>query len=84
MPAWGVHDTNFKDRMNLMFGSPTGAINSDLAFWGDRAYAGNYNGFRIFDISDPDDPKLVTDFPCFARRTTCRSTIATVTARPTC
>ena len=61
-PAWGVHDTNFKDRMNLVFGSPTGAINSDLAFWGDRAYAGNYNGFRIFDI---DDPKLVTDFPCF-------------------
>ncbi|CAN5265851.1 hypothetical protein BH20ACT16_BH20ACT16_00590 [soil metagenome] len=64
-PAWGVHDTNFKDRMNLVFGSPTGAINSDLAFWGDRAYAGNYNGFRIFDISDPDDPKLVTDFPCY-------------------
>ncbi len=28
---------------------------SDLAFWGNRAYAGNYGGFRIIDISDPRD-----------------------------
>ncbi len=66
-PAWAVHDTNFKSGMDLGFELPTSTptINSDLAFWGDRAYAGNYNGFRIFDISDPDDPKLVTDFPCY-------------------
>jgi hypothetical protein len=43
----------------------TGATNSDLAFWGDFAYAGNYEGFRIFDISDPRNPTLVSDFPCF-------------------
>lgn len=66
-PAWAVHDTGFKNRMNLVFESPnaTGAVNSDLAFWGDRAYAGNYDGFRIFDISDPANPRLVTDFRCF-------------------
>ena len=28
-----------------------GTINSDLAFWGNLAYAGNYGGFRILDIS---------------------------------
>lgn len=44
----------------------TGDTNSsDLAFWGDRAYAGNYDGFRIFDISDPANPALLTDFRCF-------------------
>ena len=66
-PASAVHDSNFKDQMDLVFQSPnaTGAVNSDLAFWGDRAYAGNYDGFRIFDISNPDSPRLVTDFRCF-------------------
>ncbi len=29
---------------------------SDVAFWGDRAYAGNYGGFPIFDISRPASP----------------------------
>lgn len=66
-PAGAVHDSEFRDGMNLVFESPnaTGAVNSDLAFWGDRAYAGNYDGFRIFDISNPDSPRLVTDFRCF-------------------
>ena len=66
-PAAAVHDSGFANRMNLVFQSPnaTGAVNSDLAFWGDRAYAGNYDGFRIFDISDPDNPRLVTDARCF-------------------
>jgi hypothetical protein len=55
------------DNMSLLFQSPnsTGATNSDLTFWGDRAYAGNYNGFRIFDVGDPANPELLTDFPCF-------------------
>ena len=33
-----------------------GTINSDLAFWGNLAYAGNYGGFRILDISG-DQPQ---------------------------
>ncbi|HEX2031650.1 MAG TPA: hypothetical protein VHL78_09655 [Actinomycetota bacterium] len=32
-------------------------INSDLAFWGDLAFNGNYDGFRIIDISDPANPQ---------------------------
>jgi hypothetical protein len=40
-----------------------GTTNSDLAFWGNLAYAGNYGGFRILDIS-MDQPRTVVDFAC--------------------
>jgi hypothetical protein len=40
-----------------------GTVNSDLAFWGNLAYAGNYGGFRILDIST-DQPRVITDFAC--------------------
>jgi hypothetical protein len=67
-PAQAGHNADeHSDNMSLEFASPnaTGATNSDLAFWGDRAYAGNYDGFRIFDISDPASPELLSDFRCF-------------------
>ena len=37
---------------------------SDLAFWGDLAVQGSYDGFRIIDISQPDAPRLVADVEC--------------------
>jgi hypothetical protein len=37
---------------------------SDLAFWGRMAVAGNYAGFRLIDISAPGNPKVITDFHC--------------------
>src|SRR5688572_5874709 len=40
-----------------------GTTNSDLAFWGHLAYAGNYSGFRILDIRG-QQPRTVVDFPC--------------------
>jgi LVIVD repeat len=67
-PATAGHNQDqHSDNMSLVSATPnaTGATNSDLAFWGDRAYAGNYDGFRIFDISDPANPALLTDFRCF-------------------
>jgi hypothetical protein len=66
-PATAGHEPAASDNMDLVFHSPnsTGAVNSDLAFWGDRAYAGNYDGFRIFDVSNPANPLLLEDFPCF-------------------
>jgi len=45
-------------------GSITGYRNSDLAFWGRLAYAGNYEGFRIIDISAPEAPVVVADVAC--------------------
>lgn len=41
-----------------------GTTNSDLAFWGDLAFAGNYNGFRILDISEPTAPVVLSDYFC--------------------
>src|SRR5919198_3929821 len=66
-PALAVHDVDPGSlAMTKLFNSPnaTSAINSDLAFWGNRAYAGNYNSFRIFDISNPASPVLLSDFKC--------------------
>jgi hypothetical protein len=67
-PAAADHNADdHSDNMSLVTAVPngTGAVNSDLAFWGDRAYAGNYDGFRIYDISDPASPEVLSDFPCF-------------------
>jgi hypothetical protein len=39
-------------------------VNSDLAFWGDLAFNGNYNGFRIIDISSPANPREISHPRC--------------------
>ncbi len=41
-----------------------GETNSDLAFQGDYAFQGNYNGVIIWDISDPANPTVVNDYVC--------------------
>jgi len=38
-------------------------VNSDLAFWGDRVFNGDYDGFRII-TRDPDDPTLISRTRC--------------------
>ena len=40
------------------------AFNSDLAFAGSNAYAGNYNGFTVYDIKNPKKPREVTQLLC--------------------
>jgi hypothetical protein len=52
------------DGMTLVGNSDKdGTVNSDLAFWGNLAYAGNYDGFRILDIRGPQ-PRVVVDHRC--------------------
>ncbi|MGH8773806.1 MAG: LVIVD repeat-containing protein [Jiangellaceae bacterium] len=41
-----------------------GFVNSDLAFTGDNAIVGSFNGFQIYDVSDPADPFLRGSFVC--------------------
>jgi hypothetical protein len=41
-----------------------GFANSDLAFSGNYAFQGGYNGFQVWDISNPDDPTLRATFVC--------------------
>ncbi|MEX2179249.1 MAG: hypothetical protein WD801_11095 [Gemmatimonadaceae bacterium] len=41
-----------------------GSTNSDLAFLGNYAIQGNYNGWQIWDISNPSAPVLTTAYVC--------------------
>jgi hypothetical protein len=41
-----------------------GVTNSDLAFSGKYAIQGSYNGWQVWDISDPRAPKLTTAYVC--------------------
>ena len=41
-----------------------GVTNSDLAFTGNYAIQGNYNGMQIWDITSPGEPDLVIDYLC--------------------
>ncbi len=41
-----------------------GSWNTDLAFKDNYAIQGSYNGFVIWDISNPESPEVVVDFLC--------------------
>jgi hypothetical protein len=41
-----------------------GVTNSDLAFTGPYVIQGNYNGFQVWDISNPRQPVLKTGYLC--------------------
>ena len=58
--AWNVR---------LMSNTPSsekfaGVTNSDLAFSGKYAIQGNYNGYQVWDISNPVKPVLATAYLC--------------------
>ena len=38
--------------------------NSDLAFSGTNAIVGGFNGFQVYDLTDPPDPALRSSFVC--------------------
>ncbi len=75
LPAGADHET-FPSTNNIhalghsvqvgTFDAPDGqrVISSDLAFWGKYAFNGNYNGFRVIDISAPGNPKLLAHPTC--------------------
>jgi hypothetical protein len=58
-----VHSANIEHLANVPKDVLPGT-NSDLAFQGKYAYAGNYDGFRVFDISNPKAPKTVAQVLC--------------------
>ncbi len=57
-----AHSSNLKLQSNLP--KSTTATQSDLAFFGKHAVAGNYQGFRIIDVSDPEAPREVSKVTC--------------------
>ncbi|MFI1989913.1 LVIVD repeat-containing protein [Actinoplanes sp. NPDC020271] len=40
------------------------SYNTDWAFRGNYAFGGNYNGFTVYDITKPRDPKIATQVVC--------------------
>jgi hypothetical protein len=45
-------------------GAFAGVTNSDIAFTGKYAIQGNYNGFQVWDVSNPAAPTLVKGYVC--------------------
>src|SRR5687768_5537639 len=41
-----------------------GVMNSDIAFTGNYAIQGNFNGYQVWDISTPSSPTLVSAYVC--------------------
>ncbi|MCX5414430.1 LVIVD repeat-containing protein [Streptomyces sp. NBC_00059] len=58
-----VHSANIEHVTNIPKDALQG-LNTDLAFQGTYAYAGNYDGFRIFDIRNPKKPRTVAQVLC--------------------
>ncbi|WP_416237201.1 LVIVD repeat-containing protein [Streptomyces marinisediminis] len=65
VPAPG--ETAHSDNITHLANMPKSALkgtNSDLAFQGDYAFAGNYDGFVVYDISRPEQPRIVSQVLC--------------------
>lgn len=45
-----------------------GTTNSDIAFYKNLAYVGNYDGFRIIDVRQPDGMRVLSDTTCRANQ----------------
>ncbi|MEV5126670.1 hypothetical protein AB0K49_28360 [Streptomyces decoyicus] len=58
-----VHSANVRHLANIPKQALQGT-NSDLAFQGKYAFAGNYDGFVIYDISRPKAPRTVSQVLC--------------------
>ena len=64
-PAYADHATrtdtsNITNHGDVPQSEP--GITSDIAFWGNTAYQGNFNGWRIIDVTNKDTPVLVDRF----------------------
>jgi hypothetical protein len=63
----GVDQVVTSDNVEHLSNTPKQALasyNSDLAFQGKYAFAGNYDGFVIYDISHPKSPEIVSQVLC--------------------
>lgn len=65
-PAERLQALGHSPHAATFLGEPDGVrhVNSDLAFWGDLAFNGNYDGFRVIDISSPREPREIVHQRC--------------------
>ena len=65
-----MHPQGYSARAVPLTGAGSGIFNSDLAFWGKTAVQGTYEGFRLIDISDPENPSEIVNFTGCVQGTT--------------
>ena len=65
LPATGAADTHSAN-MQLAWSFPEGPTrtHSDIAAWGNIVVAGNYDGFRVFDITKSGSKRLLANKLC--------------------
>jgi hypothetical protein len=66
VPASAHHDgTLHSPNMRLLSNGPVhGTTVSDVALWGRTAFVGDYLGFTIWDVSDPEAPAQLANVDC--------------------
>ena len=64
LTALGVPDPSKVPAEARMGFAPLAFANSDLAFQGNHLFMGNFYGMTIYDISNPNDAKLLTTMIC--------------------
>jgi hypothetical protein len=57
-----MHPLGYSARVVPLSGTGSTVFNSDLAFWGTTAVQGTYEGFRLIDVSDPENPSEIVNF----------------------
>ena len=67
--TWDPSPVSASQNLKILGSAPkTSAVpsyrNSDLAFWGNLTFAGNYEGFRVIDHSDPGNPAVIANVAC--------------------
>ncbi|WP_243740610.1 hypothetical protein [Streptomyces sp. 8K308] len=59
-----AHSDNITPVAHVPHASGLAGTNSDIAFQGRYAFAGNYDGFVVYDISRPSSPRIVSQVLC--------------------
>jgi hypothetical protein len=65
-----MHPLGYSPRVVPLAGTGSGVFNSDLAFWGRTAVQGTYEGFRLIDVGDPENPAEIVNFTGCVQGTT--------------
>ena len=56
---------NVQHLKNIQQSGPlTGGTGTDIAFQDGKAFVGNYNGFVVYDVSNPAEPTMVAQVSC--------------------
>ncbi|WP_369370500.1 LVIVD repeat-containing protein [Promicromonospora sp. Populi] len=64
VPPGEIASSNITHLSNQPKNGALQGTGSDIAFQGKYAFAGNYDGFTVYDLSDPENPEQVVQVYC--------------------